>query len=193
MNRERSTRLLEEARHGSPDALATLHERFGPRVHAFIRVKMGRALRARVESRDILQATWLKCFERFDQFAGDSSASLLGWLTRIAENEIRDQADFHGRQRRRVATEVPLDAEAVQPRSQDRSALSAVIADQDAARLAEALEALGPDHREIIVLRKLQEWPFRDIAVRLGRSEDACRMLLARALVALTLALRAPR
>ena len=33
----------------------------------------------------------------------------------------------------------------------------------------------------------------REIAVRMNRSEDACRMLLARAMVALTLALRAPR
>jgi DNA-directed RNA polymerase specialized sigma24 family protein len=39
---------------------------------------------------------------------------------------------------------------------------------------------LAPDHREIILLRKFEELPFAEIAQRLGRSEDACRMLRAR-------------
>ena len=54
-----------------------------------------------------------------------------------------------------------------------------------------ALEALDPDHRDVIVLRKLEELSFREVAARMGRSEDACRMLLARAMVALTLRLGA--
>jgi RNA polymerase sigma-70 factor (ECF subfamily) len=58
-------------------------------------------------------------------------------------------------------------------------------------RLGAALERLDPDYRDVIVLRKLEERSFKDVAMRMGRSEDACRMLLARAMVALTLALRA--
>ena len=59
---------------------------------------------------------------------------------------------------------------------------------EEAERLGAALEALDPDHREVIVLRKLEELSFKEVAARMGRSEDACRMLLARAMVALTLA-----
>jgi RNA polymerase sigma-70 factor (ECF subfamily) len=190
MNREASTLLLQEARAGSPEALARLYERYGARVLAFIRLKMGRDLRARVESRDVLQATLMKSFERLDQFAGDSSASLMGWLARIAENEIRDQADFHGRHRRAAAVEVAIDGSRTDLRAPARSALSEVIAAQEAERLSNALESLDPDHRDVIVLRKLEERSFRDIALRMGRSEDACRMLLARAMVALTHAMR---
>ena len=72
-----------------------------------------------------------------------------------------------------------------------RSALSAAILSEQAERLGAALEALEPDHREVIVLRKLEELSFKDVAARMGRSEDACRMLLARAMVALTLMLKA--
>ena len=43
--------------------------------------------------------------------------------------------------------------------------------------------------REAIVLRKLEELSFREIGERLGRSEDASRMLFGRAMAALTLAL----
>jgi RNA polymerase sigma-70 factor (ECF subfamily) len=160
-------------------------------VLAFIRVRMGRDLRSRLESRDVLQATLLKSFERLEQFEGETGGSLMGWLARIAENEIRDQADFQHRRRRDAAADVPLEADGLEVAARARSALSEAVAAQEAERLSEALESLDPDHREVIVLRKLEELSFKDIGSRLGRSEDACRMLLARAMVALTLKLQA--
>ena len=51
------------------------------------------------------------------------------------------------------------------------------------------MEGLSDAHREIILLRKFQELPFKEIAARLEKSEDGCRMLLARALTSLTLRL----
>ena len=45
-----------------------------------------------------------------------------------------------------------------------------------------------PDaQREIIMLRMLEELTFPEIGVRLGKSDDACRMAFARAMSALTL------
>ena len=110
---------------------------------------------------------------------------------RIAENEIRDQVNFQHRQRRDVAAAVPLDAGGIDVPASVRSALSAAVLNEQAERLGAALEAMAPDHREVIVLRKLEELSFKDVAARMGRSEDACRMLLARAMVALTLKLKA--
>jgi hypothetical protein len=74
MTRQESTVLLREARQGSPDALGELYARYSGWLLAFIRMKMGRDLRARVESRDILQATLLKSFQRLAQYrqASDS-------------------------------------------------------------------------------------------------------------------------
>lgn len=191
MTREESTVLLRAARQGSREALSELYARCGTRLLAFIRMRMGRSLRAQLESRDILQNTLLKSFQRIEQFEGDGGATLMGWLMRIAENEIRDQVDYHHRQRRDVDAAVPIDAGGIDLAAPDASAISAVVAHEEAERLGAALEALGPDHREVIVLRKLEELSFRDVAARMGRSEDACRMLLARAMVALTLQLRA--
>ena len=149
---------------------------------------MGRSLRQKLESRDILQEVLLKTFRRLSQFRGSGHESLMAWMVRIAENEIRDQADFFSRQRRDAAREVPLD-DGMEDRlpSRVRSALSQAIWNQAAARLERALEDLKPEHREVIVLRKLEERSFPDIARQLDKSEDACRMLLARAMTALTL------
>jgi RNA polymerase sigma-70 factor (ECF subfamily) len=189
---QESSALLRAARDGSPEALGQLYGRIGGRLLALIRLRMGRDLRARLESRDILQNTLLKSFEHLDQFKGGDGPSLMAWLARIAENEIRDQADFQHRQRRDVAAAVSLeDSRAPAIAATVRSALSQAVLNEEARRLEQALESLDPDHREVIVLRKFEELGYRDVAARMGRSEDACRMLLARAMTALTLKLRA--
>jgi RNA polymerase sigma factor (sigma-70 family) len=113
----------------------------------------------------------------------------MAWLARIAENEIRDRADHAHRARRDMAREVPLEPAAAQVAAHVRSALSQAVLTEEAERIERALESLEPPHREVIILRKYEELGFKEIAARMGRSEDACRMLLARAMAALTLAL----
>jgi RNA polymerase sigma-70 factor (ECF subfamily) len=180
--------LLERAKAGSPEALNLVYERASGRLLAFIRLRLGRDLRARLESRDILQATLLKSLQRLGDLRGNDTRSLMAWLARIAEHEIRDCADHQHRQRRDAAREVPLDGEAPVP-AITRSALSRVILDEEALRLEAAIESLSPDHRDVILMRKFEELSFAGIATRTGRSEDAARMLLARAMTALTLKL----
>ena len=192
MDRAESTALLRAARAGSPDALDRLYAKVAGRLLGFIRVRMGPSLRVRLESRDILQATLLRSFERIDQFEGDTGSSLMAWLARIAENEIRDRVDHAHRARRDVARELPLEPAAAQVAAQVRSALSQAVLSEESARIERALESLEPNHREVILLRKYEELGFKEIAARMGRSEDACRMLLARAMAALTLALEPP-
>ena len=186
MSEEASGDLLQQAKAGSPEALNRLYERCAARLLAFIRLRLGKDLRARLESRDILQATLLKSFEHLGDLKGEETRSVMAWLARIAEHEIRDCADFHQRQRRDAARDVAIDDDAPLP-ALTRSALSRVILDQQAERLEDALESLSPAHREVILLRKFEELSFAEIGQRLGKSEDACRMLLARAMTALTL------
>jgi RNA polymerase sigma-70 factor, ECF subfamily len=178
--------LLAQAKAGSPDALNELYQRCAGRVLAFIRLRLGPDLRSRLESRDILQATLLKSFARIHELRAEETRSLMAWLARIAEHEIRDCADFHQRQRRDRGRETAIDDDAPLP-ALTRSALSRLILDEEATRLEDAVESLAPAHRDVILLRKFEELSFAEIAERLGRTEDACRMLLARALTALTL------
>ena len=64
-----------------------------------------------------------------------------------------------------------------------------MIVDERADDLEAAIDSLSDAHRQIILLRKFEELSFKDIGERLGKSEDACRMLFARAMTALTLTL----
>jgi RNA polymerase sigma-70 factor (ECF subfamily) len=183
-----TTDVLREALSGSSEALERLYQRMAPRLLAYIRLRMGRDLRARLESRDILQAALMRSFERLGDFRGADPRSLAAWLARIAEREIADRADYHHRHRRDAAREESLDESAVVP-APVRSALTQAILDEKARALEAAMDSLSDAHREIILLRKFEELSFPEIARLLGKSEDACRMLLARAMTALTLAL----
>ena len=113
----------------------------------------------------------------------------MAWLGRIAENEIRDRVDYFHRQRRDVRKNIELDEAHAPAAAHIRSALSELIIDQQSQHLEQALETLSEQHREVIVLRKLEEMGWREIAARLGKSDDACRMLLARAMTSLTMAM----
>jgi RNA polymerase sigma-70 factor (ECF subfamily) len=172
----------------SNQALDRLYERCTPRLLSYIRLKLGRSLRERLESRDILQATLLKSFEHLGEFRGSDGQSLMAWLARIADREIADRADYHNRQRRDAGRESPID-DHPELTARVRSVLSQVIVDERASDLEAALDSLSDAHRQIILLRKFEDLSFKEIGRRLGKSEDACRMLLARAMTALTLTL----
>jgi len=190
VERQETTRLLARARDGSGEALNKVYGRLAGRVLAVIRLRLGPELRSQVESGDVLQATLLKSFERIEQFEGSRGSSLMAWLARIAENEIRDLADYHKRQRRDARRNVPLDAAGEPLATNIRSLSSKVVLDEDALRLEAALESLSENHRRIVVLRKLEELDWAEVARRMGKSQDACRMLLARAMAALTISLQ---
>lgn len=183
-----TSELLQRARDGSAEALNRLYERCAGRLLGYVRLRLGPELRSRMESQDILQAALLKSVRSLEQFRGGDPQAFLAWVTRIAEHEIRDRVEHQRRQRRDAAREVPLEDDAPVP-AITRSALSRLLLDERARRLEAALETLAPDHREVILMRRFEDLSFADIGRRLGRSEDACRMLFARAMTALTIAL----
>jgi RNA polymerase sigma-70 factor (ECF subfamily) len=177
--------LFARGRDGSPEALNAFYERSARKLLAIIRLRLGRSLRTEVESRDILQSVLLKSFDRLSQL--ENPDAVMAWLARMAENEIRDRVDYLSRQRRDVARRVPIEDHAEQLPAPVRQALSQVIEKERAEYLERALESLPESQRDLIVLRKLEELSFAEIGIRLGKSEDACRVAFARAMAALVL------
>ena len=185
MHSRDSSVLLRRAREGSREALDTVLGECGERLLAFIRLRLGPTLRGQLESRDILQVTLMHAFQHIDRFEGQSRKTLMAWLVGIAQNAIRDEADYQHRKRRDVSRTLPLDALGDGGAVEMRSEVSRLILKEEAMRLEAALESLDPDHRDVILLRKYEELSFEEIGGRLGRSPDACRMLLVRAMTAL--------
>jgi len=186
MNTGDTTVLLRAVRGGSEAALSDLLERYGPRLLAVIRSRMGPVLRDRMESRDVLNAVLLKAFQHLDAFEGGDGRALTAWMSRIAENEIHDLVDRHRRARRDGRREEPLPDDLGRLAERCRSQTSRLVLREETERVLRAIARLEPDHREVILLRRQDERSWEEVSARMERSPDACRMLLARALAALT-------
>ena len=57
---------------------------------------------------------------------------------------------------------------------------------EDLNKLEKAMEKLKPEYREVIILTKIEELSHKDVAEKLGKGTDAVRMLLSRAIIALS-------
>ncbi len=169
--------LVRKAQGGDRDAFERLVEEHKARLLALVRHRLGINLRGRVEAEDIAQETVLKAFQSIGRFRYQGEDSFFRWLGGIAENSLLDLAD-----RRRHKPHLRLDrdvpAEIVSPSK-------ALRRDERFDRLEKALEGLSPEHREVILLARVESLPVQQIAKRMNRSRNAVGQLLWRALAKL--------
>ncbi len=187
-------RLIEHARKSEPGALDRLLESYRNYLRLLARTGIDASLRGKADPSDLVQETLLKAHQSFDQFRGRTEAELAVWLRQILTRNLTDLVRrYRKAASRRVSREQSLDdllgksAHALDhllagnggspSASAQRRELSVVLAD--------ALAQLSADHREVIVLRSLEELGWDEVARRMGRSEGAVRVLWARALKAL--------
>lgn len=164
-------RLALEAR-TDPAAFALIYERHVARVFGY--------LRARGASEDLAADLTATTFERALGHIGryrPGEAGIAPWLLRIARNAFIDA----GRRQRRT---VPLD-EASETSDPSRSPEDAAIAAEERQRVLALLAPLPDIQQEAIALRFAAGLSSREIALVIGRSEDATKKLLTRALAAL--------
>ena len=184
------SQIVVRAREGSSEAINQLFARYGPKLLALIRLRMGPGLRGQMESVDVMQQTVMKAFERFDRFEGSGEATLMAWLAAIAKNEILDQHRHGGRAKRDVGKRAPVSDLDALVAAEVRSQVSRLHLDAQMQQLEAAIEALSEDHRDVILMRRYEELSFAEIGERMGRTPDACRMLYSRAMAALTLRMK---
>ena len=183
--------LIRCARQGDRDAIERLVAHYYGRVRPIVRARLGRALRRRVDSNDILQETFVDAVGSIDRFEAGGGSSLLAWLTRIAELRVREASQKASAAKRDVAREVRLGPEQAggcgfEPFDSTTPSRLAVRAEGEALVLC-ALEELADEQREAILLRVYAESSWSEIARALGKpTPGAARMLHARAMARLT-------
>jgi RNA polymerase sigma-70 factor (ECF subfamily) len=183
-------RHIREAREGSPGALNDLLETHRSYLRLLATSCLHRDLRVKTDPSDVVQETLLKVHRSFHQFRGTTELEWMTWLRRILVRNLADLRRGFGRQRRTIARERSLEASMERSSAMLRGLLPASGASpsQNAAHremgalIADAMERLEPDAREVIVLRTLNAFEWSVIAERMGRSADAARMLWARAM-----------
>ena len=172
-----------------------LCERYYDRVRRIVRVRLGSKLRESVDSCDIVQETFMAAVRALSNFELREGASLINWLSRIAEHQIIAQADFHGakkrdhdRVERLTSTSARSSTASVANVHVDdhTSPPDAVAREEEKRRLERCLAKLSGEYRELIILRDFAGASWEAVAEETGRpSAAAARMMHARAKIEL--------
>lgn len=186
-------RLLRRAQEGENDALGQLLEGYRNYLLLLARLHLDRRLRGKVDESDVVQDVFLEAHRAFGGFQGSTEQELVGWLQKIFTCRLADQLRrFLGTQCRDVRLEQQIE-DALNRSSQRVRALAPSTSSpsrsasrrEQAVLLADALQKLPADYREVIILHHLESLPFPEVARRMGRTVGAVEKLWVRALASL--------
>lgn len=182
--------VLEQARRGDAAARDRLFATCRSYVALLARANVEKWMQAKVDASDLVQQTLLDAHRDFDRFAGRTEAEWLAWLRQILNHNAGDAVRHFGVAEKRAAKrEVSLGGAgpddsagfAWEPPAPGASPSQMALHNESELLLAEAIEKLPDDYRDVIVLRNLQRLPFDEVASRLNRTRPAAQMLWARA------------
>jgi RNA polymerase sigma-70 factor (ECF subfamily) len=183
--------LLRQAR-GSTEIQGELLERYRNYLMLLARLHIGTRLQGKVDAADIVQETFLKAHRDFADFRGSCERELLAWLRQILAADLAMTVrHYFGTQRRDVRLECQMELDRssqVLARgllARDDSPGQQAVNHEQAVLLANALEQLPTDYREVILLRHMEGWSFAEVATRMERSIDSVKKLWTRALAQL--------
>jgi RNA polymerase sigma-70 factor, ECF subfamily len=144
--------LVLRCQSGDERAFAELVERYQPRLRYFLRKMLWDIHGAE----DALQDVWLSVFRAVSRLA--DAGAFRAWLYRLA----RDRA--LGELRKRRLRYEPLEAVEVM----DAGAEDASFTADDVKRIHAALDELTTDHREVLLLRYVEDMTYEEIAQFVG-------------------------
>lgn len=172
------TVLVLRCQGGDEAAFEELVVRYTPRLRYYLRKMLTEA----GSPDDALQDVWIEVFGGLPRLA--SPAAFAAWLYRIARDRAYRQ--LRRRQPHHVSlqeTDPPDIAEAAED----------VLTAEEARQIHRALDGLAPEHREVLVLRFLEDMPYEEIAQVTGCPLGTVRSRLYYAKRSLRLALERMR
>lgn len=185
---------LLEAQLGGEAAVGSLLELYRNYLRLLARAEIGRRLQGKLDASDLVQETMLEAHRNFGRFQGSEEPQFVSWLRQILAAKVTNLVrHYFGTQGRDVRLEQALAAEvdhSSRMLGQDLMAsvtspsVQAVRREQ-AVLLADALEKLPKDYKEVIILRHIEGLPFAAVARRMERTEDSVQKLWLRALARL--------
>jgi len=159
--------LIRMVQEGSPGALDRLTRCYGARL-----LSAGvHHCRTKEEAEDAVQEALLVAYEKGSSFRGEGS--LEGWLVRIVARACRHMS--RGQKNDATAHDSEVELATRQP-----SPVELTCRGETGRALQEALLALSPTDRMILLLSGVEEWTAPEIAGELGLTAGAVRTRLSR-------------
>ena len=149
--------LLQRAREGDRKAYGQIVEHFRERVFC---AALG-ILRNHEDARDMSQDAFIQAFKALDRF--DMKRPFYPWLYRILRNRCLDYIERHG-PRRSISLDSLIDDSHMKFAAEEEDPRERIQKEEMAAHLRGAIDELKPEFREIVIMKHLQEMPYKEIA-----------------------------
>lgn len=192
---DKTQHLVALAKEGDPSALNQLCSIYGERVRRIIRFRIDRKLRPKLDSVDVVQDALMLALGGLKGFTYKNEGDFLRWLSTIAENRLCDILDKFHAAKRDIRREIPFkkrrpgtEGEFTGPADPMGMTTPSVIVTrkEEFDALEKAMDALSPELRDVIVLTRIEGLSYKEVGERLGKSSDAVRRLVLRAMAVLT-------
>ena len=151
--------LIERCRGGDALAWEAVVRETQPRVFGMAL----RFMRSREEASDAAQEAYIRAWSRLDRYKG---GEFLPWLLRLTRNVCIDLT--RRKQARPPAEDVALDDGTLDLAGGDEAPDVATERSSRATMLRRAIAGLGQLNREIVLLKEIEGFNFREIAEMLG-------------------------
>jgi RNA polymerase sigma-70 factor (ECF subfamily) len=171
--------LVRRAQSGDADAFGELNELHVDRVYRYVVYRVDDV----PEAEDLSEQVFLKAWEAMPRYE-DRGLPFRAWLLRLAHNLVID----HYRARRAaICLDTMTDGELhdLEGASACDGPESELVARHDSAELVSALDQLGDDQRQVVLLRFVEGLSHAEVATVIGKSEGATRAIQHRAVLAL--------
>ena len=174
--------LVDRFRGGDSTAFDQLVGRYWDRIYAMV----NQLLRNAQDAEEVTQDAFIRAHRGLVNFRGDSAFST--WLYQIATNLARNRYWYWWRRKRdkSISFDAPFgpDNEStiadIIPAEQETPE-DATVTQEFVNRVAECMDLLNEKHREILILRNVQNLAYEEIAEILGISVGTVKSRIARA------------
>ncbi len=163
-------------------------------LRAYFRLKAGPKILAHESVSDLVQSVCLDVLSDLSGFEYRGEAQFRGWLVQHAWHKLMDRWKFWKRAKRDGDRLISVPQEASKGDSPldwlDPSFLTPsreAVGREELAGFEAAFAHLPEDTREAILLRRIAQLPYAEIASLLGKSEGAVRNLVSRGLAKVSL------
>lgn len=164
--------LVAAAARGNRQAYEQLVRKYQDRLM----LTVGRVVRDRSDAEDVCQEAFLRAFVHLPTFTGRSA--FFTWLCRIALNVAIGE---HRRRTRAPFRELQADTARQEPIDRGDLPGDRLMRRESVSRLRQALAALPPDQRAVLVLRAVNGLNYHEISRRLDLNIGTVRSRLHRA------------
>ena len=174
--------LVDRFKQGDPSAFDEMVSRYWDRIYAMV----NQLLRNSQDAEEVTQDAFIRAHRGLTNFRGDSAFST--WLYQIATNLARNRYWYWWRRKRdhTVSFDQPVSADnettlAELIPAEQETPEDATVTQEFVNRVAECMETLNEKHREILILRNVQNLSYEEIAEILGISVGTVKSRIARA------------